>query len=123
LTVRSPSVGGSNIPDLVRYQLNDGPHAGEPTTERGEIERLARECLAADCQAGLDSIVVEARFNVVRSSVPDMVDTVRRLRDYLPHVDQSGTPARGNVSHDEAAMTVGIWYRVGRAPAASFPPR
>jgi hypothetical protein len=30
------------MPDLVRYQLRDGPRAGEPITERGEIERLAR---------------------------------------------------------------------------------
>ncbi|HZO28736.1 MAG TPA: hypothetical protein VFH48_22405 [Chloroflexota bacterium] len=30
------------MPDLFRYQLVDGPHAGGPTTERGEIERLAR---------------------------------------------------------------------------------
>jgi hypothetical protein len=67
--------------------------------------------------------VIETGFNVVRSSVPDMVDTVRRLRDYLPHVDQGGTPARGEVSLDEATMTVGVWSRAGRAPAASSPPR
>ena len=30
------------MPDLARYQLRDGPHADEPTTDRGEIERLAR---------------------------------------------------------------------------------
>jgi hypothetical protein len=113
-------VGGPDIPDLVRYQLCDGPHAGEPTTERGEIERLARECLAADCQAGLDSTVVETRFSVVRSPVPDIVRTVRRLRDYLPRVDQGGTPARGEVSLDEAAITVGGWTRAGRPPAGSF---
>jgi hypothetical protein len=71
------------MPDLVRYQLWDGPHAAEPTTERGEIERLARECRAAECQDCLDRTVVETRFNVVRSSVPETVTTVRRLRDYL----------------------------------------
>ena len=61
----------------------DGLHAGGPTTERGEIERLARECRAADCQTGLDSTVIETRFNVVRSRVPDTVTTARRLGDYL----------------------------------------
>ena len=111
------------MPALVQFQLRDGPHAGEPISERGEVERLARKCQAADCQLGLDSTVVETRFNVVRSSTPDMVDTVRRLRDYLPHVDQGGTPARGDVSRDEAAMTVGVWSRAGRAPVAWFPPR
>jgi hypothetical protein len=71
------------MPDLVRYQFRDGPHAGEPTTERGEIERLAPACQAAACRAGLVSTVVETRFNVVRSSVPETVTTDRRLRDYL----------------------------------------
>src|SRR5215211_4478806 len=111
------------MPELVRYQLPDGPLAGEPITERGEIEWLARACQVVAFRAGLDSTVIEARFNVVRSSVPDMVDTVRRLRDYLPQADQGGTPARGDVSRDEAAVTVGVWSRVGRAPAASFLPR
>ena len=72
------------MPDLVRYQLRDGPHAGEATTERGEIERLACECRAANCLAGLASSVIETRFNAVRSSVPEKVATVRTLRDYLP---------------------------------------
>jgi hypothetical protein len=94
------------VPDLVQYQITDGPHAGEPTTERGEIERLARECLTADCRAGLDSTVVETRFSVVRSSVPAVMETVRMLRDFLPHVDQGGAPARGDVSVDEAARTI-----------------
>jgi hypothetical protein len=111
------------MPDLVRYQLGEGPRAGEPITERGEIEWLARACQVVAFRAGLDATVIETRFTVVRSSVPDLVDTVRRLRDYLPHVDQGGTPARGDVSRDEAAMTVGGWYRAGRVPAASFPPR
>ena len=82
------------MPDLVRYQLWDGPHAGEPTTERGEIERLARECQAADVPAGLDSTVVETRFNVVRSSVPHRVATARKLRDYLPPMERRGPPGR-----------------------------
>ena len=81
------------MPDLVRYQLRNGPHAGEPTTERGEIERLALECKAANCVAGLDSTVVETRFNVVRSLVPDIARMARRLRDYLPPVDQHDAPA------------------------------
>jgi hypothetical protein len=111
------------MPDLVRYQLREGPRAGEPITERGEIEWLARACQVVEFRAGLDSTVIETRFNVVRSSMPDLVDTVRRLRDYLPHVDQGGTPARGDVSLDEAARTVGVWPRAGRSPVASFPPR
>jgi hypothetical protein len=80
------------MPDLVRSQLRDGPHAGEPTTGRGEIERLARACQAAHCHAGLDWTVVETRFNVVRSSVPDLVTTARKLRDYLPPLDQREPP-------------------------------
>ena len=52
-----------------------------------------------------------------------MVDTVRKLRDFLPHVDQGGTPARGDMSRDEAAITVGAWSRTGRAPVTTFPPR
>ena len=83
------------MPDLVRFQLMDGPHAGEPTTERGEIERLARRCQAAECNTGLDSTVIETRFNVVRSSMPDLVTKARRLRDYLPPVDQRDAPMRG----------------------------
>jgi len=63
------------MPDLVPYQLRNGPHAGEATTEQGEIERLARECRAANCLAGLDSTVIETRFNVVRLSVPAVVET------------------------------------------------
>jgi len=104
LTVRTRA-GGCDIPDLIRYQLRDGPHAGEPTTERGEIERHACECLAADCVAGLDATVVETRFNVVRSPVPDVVSTVRRLRDYLhpearrgPLVQAEGSVRRTAVS-------------------------
>ena len=81
--LRSPIGEWGDMPDLVRYQLVDGPHAGEPITERGEIERLACECQTAGCQAGLDSTVIETRFNVVRSSVPDLVTRVRQLRDYL----------------------------------------
>ena len=84
------------MPDLVRYQLWDGPRAGEPITERGEIERLARECLAAACQAGLVSTVVETRFNVVRSGVRDVVTTARTLRDYLPPEDRAGSPVRAD---------------------------
>jgi hypothetical protein len=74
----------------------DGPHAGEPTTERGEIERLARECQAASYRAGLDATVVETRFNVVRSLVPDVVTTVRTLRDYLPAADQHVAPTEAD---------------------------
>jgi hypothetical protein len=84
------------MPALVRYQLCDGPHAGEPTSERGEIERLARECRAATCEAGLDSTVVETRFNVVRSRLPETVTTARRLRDFLPPVDQRDAPAQAD---------------------------
>ena len=86
------------MPDLVRYQLRDGPHAGEPTTERGEIERLARECRAAECQDCLDRTVVETRFNVVRSSMPHRIETARTLRDYLPPKEQGGPPKRAERS-------------------------
>jgi hypothetical protein len=68
---------------LVRFLVLDGPHAGEATIERGEIERLARECMAAKRVAGLNSTVVETRFNVVRSCVPDVVKSARKLGDYL----------------------------------------
>ena len=51
-----------------------GSNAGEPTTERGKIERLARACQVVECRDGLDSTVIETRFNVVRSSVPGRFD-------------------------------------------------
>jgi hypothetical protein len=82
------------MPDLVRYQLRDAPHAGDPTTECGEIERLARECEGAGCKACLDWTVVETRFNVVRSSMPAVIETVRKLRDYLLPEDRAGSPDR-----------------------------
>ena len=82
------------MPDLVRYQLWDGPHASEPNSERGEIERLARECQEAECRVGLESTVVETRYNVVRSSLPEIITTVRRLRDYLPPEDRRVPPPR-----------------------------
>jgi hypothetical protein len=93
--VSSPIRRRHDTPDLVRYQLRDGPHRGQPTTQRGEIERLARECLAADCHQCLDGTVVETRFTVVRSSVPGVATTVRRLRDYLRPEDHGGPPAVG----------------------------
>jgi hypothetical protein len=88
------------VSDLVQYQLRDGPHAGEPTAERGEVERLARQCQAAECCAGLDSTVVETRFNVVRSGVPHRVVTVRRLRGYLPPLDRGDATAPGEASFE-----------------------
>jgi hypothetical protein len=72
------------MPDLISYRLHYWAHANEPITERGEVERLARECLAAECLDGLDSTVIETRFNVVRSLVPAIVTTVRALCDFLP---------------------------------------
>jgi hypothetical protein len=90
----------------------DRLHAGEPTTERGEIERLARECWAADCQAGLDSTVVETRFTVVRSNVPETVTTARRLGDYL----------RPEGRRDPATQADGSWLgRVGRVGGGPAP--
>ena len=68
------------MPDLVRYQLHDGSHPREPTTQCGEIERLARECQASGCGDCLAWTVVETRFSVVRSSVPTVVATARKLR-------------------------------------------
>ena len=99
------------MPDLFRYQLRDGPHAGEPNTERGEIERLARECLAAACRAGLDSTVIETRFNVVRSGVPETVTIARRLCDYLP---PRGATRAGDAGR---RLPVGRAGRVGGGPA------
>jgi hypothetical protein len=95
------------MPDLVRYQLRDGPHGQASTHQRGKIERLARECLAAECQPCLDRTVVETRFTVVRSSVPGVATTVRRLRDYLPTEDQGDTPARDEGILEDSAMTIG----------------
>ena len=85
------------MPELVRYQLRDGPHAAEPITGRGEIEQLARESQAADCQECLDRTVIETRFNVVRSGVPDLVSTTRRLRDYLPSHGHRDLPKQAEV--------------------------
>jgi hypothetical protein len=82
----------------MRYQLWDGPRAGAPTTERGEIERLARECQAAACQASLESTVVETCFNVVRSSMPHRLETARTLSDYLPPKEHGGPPKRAERS-------------------------
>jgi hypothetical protein len=88
---------------LVQFQIRDGPHAGEPTAERGDIERIAHECQVADCQLGLDSTVVEMRFNVVRSGVPHQTATVRKVRDYLPPLDQGDALARSEAVLDETA--------------------
>src|SRR4051812_17992329 len=93
------------MPDLVRYELRDGPHAGEPTTERGDIERLARQCQAAECCAGLDSTVVETRFNVVRSSMPDLVTTARRLRDYQRPEGDAARRRRSNAPSGRTAVS------------------
>ena len=92
--------------------------AGRParrgaTTERGEIERPARGCRAADCRAGLNATVVETRFNVVRSLVPDVVTTVRGLSDYLPPVNRHDARARTGIIVDQAAMFGSISSRGG----------
>ena len=123
ILIKVAQVGEGRTAGSGPLSAQGGARAGEPITQLGDFERLARACQVVAFRAGLDSTVIETRYNVVRSSVPDMVDTVRRLGDYLPHVDQAGTPARGDVSLVEAAMTVGVWSRAGRAPAASFPPR
>ena len=99
--------GELSIPDLIRYQLWHGPRAGEPTTGRGEIERIARACQAAECHDGLGSTVVETRFNVVRSSVPHRMATLRKLRDYLPPLEGGHTPVRGEASPAPTVITVG----------------
>jgi hypothetical protein len=49
--------------------------------------------------------VIEMRFNVVRSGVPDLVTTARTLRDFLPPVEQRDAPVRGETLPGEAAMT------------------
>ena len=86
------------MPALILYQLRDGPHGREPTTERGDIERLARESWLDDRRECLDWIVIESRFNVVRSSVPGVVTTSRKLRDYLPPDDPGGPPKQAERS-------------------------
>jgi len=106
------------VPDLLRYQLRDGPHAGEPITERGDIERLARECQAAECHAGLDSTVIETRFNVVRSTVPETVTTARRLRDYLRPEGRRDPATKADGSLGRAGRVGGgpvPWWTVARA--------
>jgi hypothetical protein len=90
-----------------------GPHAGEPTTQRGEIERLARECQKAECRAGLDAVVVETRFNVVRTNVTETVTTARRLRDYLPPVDRRHPPTRAEALLGEIAATSQVGPEAG----------
>jgi hypothetical protein len=118
----SPVAGRRVVPDLVHYQLRDGPHAGEPTSERGEVERLARECLASERRADLESTVVETRFNVVRSGVPHRVETVRKLRDYLPPEGQHDAPAGVDAFPDGTSMTIEVRSRKGRTPGLWFPP-
>jgi hypothetical protein len=83
------------MPDLVRYQLWQGSHACAATTERGEVERLARACETVDCDPCLDRTVIETRFTVVRSREPGTVATIRKLRDYLPPQEQRGPMASG----------------------------
>ena len=111
------------MPELVHHQLGDGPHVGEPTSGRGEIERRARTCLAATCRAGLDSTVLETRFNVVRSTVPETVTTARKLRDYLPPEDQRDPWMRAEALLSETAMTVGACSRGDHSPSPSLRPR
>ena len=79
---------GREMPALVSYQLLDGGRRCEPTTDRGAIERLAQKCLMTAADDCLNWTVIETRYNVVRSSVPHEVATVRRLRDYLPSMRQ-----------------------------------
>jgi hypothetical protein len=59
--------------------------------------------MAVEGRAGLDSTVIERRFNVVRLGVPHHVVTVRRLRDYLPPVAQGDATERGAAVLDEIA--------------------
>jgi hypothetical protein len=124
LSVNSPSGGGRVIPDLIQYQFVDGPHAGEPTTERGEIERRARGCEPAESRAGLDSTVIETRFNVVRSSVPAVIETLRKLRDYLPPVPVDGCDprTRAEAFPGEPATTVAGRSRRGHGTAPGAHP-
>ena len=99
------------MPALVHYHLGDGPHEPEPTSERGEIERIARSCRAADCQPCLDRTVVETRFNEVRSSVPSVVETSRTLRDSLPPVDRRDPTNLAEAVFGEAATTLTGWSK------------
>jgi hypothetical protein len=72
------------MPALVIYQIVDGDGSCETTIERGLIERWARECALSGSTTGLDRTVIETRYNVIRSSVPQSVTTVRTLRHFLP---------------------------------------
>jgi hypothetical protein len=72
------------MPALVTYQILDNACASEPTTDRGAIEHVARACLHFGPANSLDAVVIETRYNVVRSNVPHTVASVRRLRDFLP---------------------------------------
>jgi len=67
------------MPPLITYQVDDHP----PTSERGLVEREARASSARGDRAALERPVVERRYNVVRSNVPHVVRTLRRLGDYL----------------------------------------
>jgi hypothetical protein len=66
---------------------------------------------------------MEARFNVVRSLVPDIVTTARRLRDYLSPVDQRDQPMRVEAILAEPATTGAGWFRSGHGPAPGPRPR
>src|SRR5215207_9053140 len=93
--------------------------AREPTTEPGEIERLARECQTAECRASPDSTVIETRFNVVRSTVAETVTTARRLRDYLRPEGRCDPVTQADDSLLGRAGRVGggptPWWTVARA--------
>jgi hypothetical protein len=54
-------------------------------------------------RAGLDSTVIETRFNVLGSALPHRAVTIRRLRDYLPPLDHRDALARsGSVLRETA---------------------
>jgi hypothetical protein len=71
------------MPALTSYQLLKGEDRCELTTDRAAIERLAEKCSVTNADGCLNWTVIETRYNVVRSSVPHEVATVRKLRDYL----------------------------------------
>jgi hypothetical protein len=82
------------MPALMHYEIQSGPRGQASIIERGEIEQLARASQRDDRRECLEWIVIETRFNVVRASLPAVIKTVRKLRDYLPTEHQDGASSK-----------------------------
>jgi hypothetical protein len=84
------------MPALMTYQLVDPDYPDEPTTDRGAIEHLALACLHFGTIDSLEATVIETRYNVVRSNMPHTVESMRKLRDYLPAAEAARLSAEGH---------------------------